>query len=116
MGWLHRHRPVEAIIDPSSGELSMSRIASWLFVCLDVIWVVGVFLKLPHPQAYGPVSSMLAICTGGAFTAYAANSAGRTWSGIPSISGISIINQLLNGPEPPPPPMETRPRVKPQLS
>ena len=69
---------VESIIDPSSKELSMSRIASGCFVVLDIVWVIGCFLQLPHTSAYTPVSSMLAICTGAAFAAYGVNSGGRT--------------------------------------
>ena len=74
MGWLRRRRPVEAITDPSSGQLSMSRILSWFLVCLDVLWVVGCFLQLPVKEAYAPVSAFLAACTGAAFTAYGVNS------------------------------------------
>ena len=73
-----KHNLVESIIDPSSKELSMSRIASGCFVVLDIAWVVGCFLQLPHVSAYTPVSSMLAICTGAAFAAYGVNSGGRT--------------------------------------
>lgn len=75
-----KHHLVESIIDPSSKELSMSRIASGFFVVLDVVWVIGCFLQLPHTSAYTPVSSMLAICTGASFTAYGLNSGGRTLS------------------------------------
>jgi hypothetical protein len=52
----------------------MSRILSWILVWLDVLWVVGCFLKLPAKEAYAPVSALLAACTGAAFTAYGVNS------------------------------------------
>ena len=87
-----KHHLVESIIDPSSKELSMSRIASGCFVVLDIAWVIGVFLQLPHPNAYTPVSSMLGICTGAAFAAYGINSGGRTitaaWGYVKSKVGI----------------------------
>jgi hypothetical protein len=99
MGWLQRHRPVEAILDPESNALSMSRIASWILVCLDIIWVVACILRLPAPQAYGPVSSMLGICTGAALAAYGANSAGRTFGG----SFASVWSSWKDDPGGPPP-------------
>ena len=75
-----KHHLVESIIDPSSKELSMSRIASGCFVVLDVAWVIGCFFHWPHTSAYTPVSSMLAICTGAALAAYGVNSGGRTFA------------------------------------
>ena len=74
MGWLHKRKPVEAITDPNSGELSMSRILSWFLVCLDVLWVAACCVKLPAKEAYTPVSAFLAAFTGAAFTAYGVNS------------------------------------------
>jgi hypothetical protein len=74
MGWLHKRKPVEAITDPSSGELSMSRILSWFMVILDIAWVIGCFFTLPAKEAYAPVSAFLAACTGASFTAYGLNS------------------------------------------
>ena len=75
-----KHHLVESLIDPSSKELSMSRIASGCFVILDFIWIFGCFFHWPHTSAYTPVSSMLAVCTGAAFAAYGVNSGGRTLS------------------------------------
>ena len=106
MGWLHKRKPVEAITDPSSGELSMSRIASWFFVCLDFIWVIGCFLKLPAKEAYAPVSIFLATCTGAAFTAY----------GVNSYAGARNFSMGINyggGEQPYTPPGPPAPRAKP---
>lgn len=74
MGWLHKRKPVEAIVDPSSGELSSSRILSWVLVFIDLIWVAACIIKLPAKEAYAPVSGFLAGCTIASFTAYGVNS------------------------------------------
>lgn len=104
MGWFHRRKPVEAITDPSSGQLSMSRIASWLLVCIDILWVIACCARLPAKEAYAPVSAFLAACTGASFTAYGLNSyagaRGRFSVGVEYGGG---------GGEPGPPP----PRAKP---
>ena len=102
MGWLRRHKIVEAIVDPSSRELSMSRIASGVMLLLDAVWLIVVIAGLPPHQAFAPVSSMLSACTVATFGAYGLNSFGGAWGRFHS----------MIAPEPPVEP--PRPRVKPK--
>lgn len=105
MGWLHRRKPVEAIIDPSSGELSMSRILSWFLVCLDMLWVIACCAKLPVKEAYAPVSAFLAACTGAAFTAYGVNS----YAGARGHFAVGVDYGGAEHKPPGPPPLRVKP-------
>lgn len=57
----------------------MSRIASGVMLCLDLVWLVTVILGIPPSGAYAPVSSMLSACTVATFGAYGINSFGRAF-------------------------------------
>lgn len=104
MGWLKRHRVVESLTDPSSKQLSMSRICSWCFFCLDLVWAAACIAGLPPKDAYAPVSNMLAVCTGAAFGAYGVNSFGGAWQ--------RMGGMFMSVPEPPQQP--PRPKVPPK--
>jgi len=70
MGWLHDHKPVEAIIDPACQQLSMSRICLPLTLGMDLFWVAAVVMNWPPKEALAPVSSMLGVITGAVCTIY----------------------------------------------
>jgi len=62
MGWLHDRKPVEAICDPTSKELSMSRIGMGVMVGMMVlIDLVSIYLMLAgrfQKEWFGPLAVM----------------------------------------------------------
>ena len=80
MAFLRRHHGVEAIIDPASQQLSMSRYLIWLIV--QIYWPVNVLsdviLKLTHT---GKMENWLALgtMTGAIAGIYWFNSTVGTW-------------------------------------
>ncbi len=76
-----RQKFIWLIVDPSSGQLSMSRLGLGFMLLVNAAWVGGCIraLFLPHPDLsiVAPVSSMLGVITGAICTVYVGNSAGR---------------------------------------
>jgi hypothetical protein len=62
MGWLHHRKIVESITDPSSSQLSMSRIGMGAMVCMMVlIDLVSIYLMLSgrfQKEWFGPLAVM----------------------------------------------------------
>lgn len=97
-------RLVELISDPSSGELSMSRLGLGVLLLLDATWVGFCIAGIPPSGLAVPVSSMLATITGAVCTVYGVNSFGGAWRR-PTYDMMSMIV---------PAPNEQRPRVPPK--
>jgi hypothetical protein len=72
---------VELITDPSSQQLSMSRLCLPVVVALDIGWVVAAVMGWPPKEALNPVSSMLGVITGGICGVYGLSTV-KTGSGI----------------------------------
>jgi len=56
---------VELITDPSSQQLSMSRLCLPVVVAIDLGWVVSAVMGWSPKEALNPVSAMLGVITGG---------------------------------------------------
>jgi len=87
MGWLHKHKPVEAITDPASGELSASRFL--LCVIVLIYWpancLMDFALRLFHA---GKMENwaVLGVITGAVAGVYWFNSTAGAWQRYSSLT------------------------------
>ena len=98
-------RLIELITDPTSNQLSMSRLGLAFILVMDIAWATCAIAGVTPSNLVSPVSTMLAAVTGAVAGIYGVNSFGGAWRG----GSISIAV----GDEPP---EETRPPVKPRQS
>lgn len=70
---------LELITDPTSEQLSMSRLGLLLMLIISIVWTIGCILNIPPKHTVVPVCSMLGTITVGVCTIYAANSTMGAW-------------------------------------
>ena len=103
MSFLGRHKKVEAIVDPSSQQLSMSRFL--LGVIVLIYWPMNCLMDFVlHLARAGKMENWaaLGLMTGAIAGVYWFNSTAGAWQrqGIPSIPGTSSRPPGLRGPKP----------------
>ena len=105
MKWLHRRRFIELVIDPSSGQLSMSRLLLPWVLLLDAAWAYAAVKGWTPKDALAPVSSMLGVCTGAICGVYGLST---FKSGLSQMFGSRTVvgSPLL-------PPNESKSRIRP---
>jgi hypothetical protein len=94
---MKRHRLIETIIDPASGELSGSRVCLFLLVSMDIAWAACAIVGITPVNLATPVSTMLGVCTGAVAGVYGVNS----FAGARGLAG-----HLFDKPRKPPPEQE----------